>query len=248
MRILRYGDFDDPAKLQSEVTDVQQRLVELGYALAPLELEARAVGDTTSDALKDFQRSQGLDDDGIVGKDTYYALEHPRRKAGLYHADGWSYDPAQVPAQTKRVVEAAIADLGRREDPDGSNNGPQLAKFRTGGEPWCCSACYTWALNFDGGCPFPYTQSTWAFFQWASKNDRLLLPDMEILPGDVLYFYRPPPPGKKTPRGHMDLAIRNLGSDRIAAIGGNCGNMVYGNVRRRRDLHAAVRLWGPSIR
>ena len=53
-----------------EVAEIQAQLVEVGY-------DVSADGDfgpATKEAIKSFQKSQGLEVDGIVGPSTYYAL------------------------------------------------------------------------------------------------------------------------------------------------------------------------------
>lgn len=56
----------------SEVTQIQQRLQELGYD--PGEADG-IFGAKTKEAVIAFQKAQGLDADGIVGKNTLAALE-----------------------------------------------------------------------------------------------------------------------------------------------------------------------------
>lgn len=237
-RIIRYGDFG------ADVSDIQQRLIECGIALNPAELEYFTVGTSTLTAIKEFQRTQGLMDDGVVGPLTLNTLLHPKATNGKFTATGWRLDKNQWPDILVRVLQTAIDDLGLREDPDGSNNGPQLAKFRTGGNPWCALTIYTWYLNYENGTPWPRTASTWALYQWAKKN-RLLLPKTAAWrPGDIWYVKRPPPPGDSTPRGHVTLIVTDLGAARASCIGGNEGNCVRGSVRSRENATDIIRPTG----
>lgn len=66
------GDVIKPGMEGDGVVQLQTKLIELGY----LDGEAHGVADaTTISALKDFQRSQGINADGICGRKTYAALE-----------------------------------------------------------------------------------------------------------------------------------------------------------------------------
>lgn len=67
MRAIRPGDRGEA------VRDLQHRLVELGYRIDPAELDGR-FGPTTERAVREFQRSRRLDEDGVVGPDTWGQL------------------------------------------------------------------------------------------------------------------------------------------------------------------------------
>lgn len=66
MRLYRLGDTGEP------VRDIQERLA--GLDLDPHPDPRGEFGDFTQRAVADFQRSRGLDADGIVGPDTWRAL------------------------------------------------------------------------------------------------------------------------------------------------------------------------------
>ena len=57
-----------------DVVYVQTRLIELGYDLSPYGADGK-FGAKTEEAVKAFQRANGLEPDGIVGKRTYAALD-----------------------------------------------------------------------------------------------------------------------------------------------------------------------------
>ncbi|MEX2101534.1 MAG: peptidoglycan-binding protein [Actinomycetota bacterium] len=67
MRIIRTDDRGE------HVRDVQHRLVALGHAISPDELEGR-FGSTTLEAVRAFQHSRSLPVDGLVGPDTWGQL------------------------------------------------------------------------------------------------------------------------------------------------------------------------------
>lgn len=58
-----------------DVVYVQTRLIELGYDLSPYGADGK-FGAKTEEAVKNFQRVNGLEADGIVGQKTYAALEN----------------------------------------------------------------------------------------------------------------------------------------------------------------------------
>lgn len=67
MRAIRPGDRGEA------VRDLQHRLIELGHRIDPAELDGR-FGPTTERAVREFQRSRRLDEDGVVGPDTWGQL------------------------------------------------------------------------------------------------------------------------------------------------------------------------------
>ncbi|MGH8082357.1 MAG: XVIPCD domain-containing protein [Lysobacter sp.] len=81
-----------------EVQAMQERLIHLGYKDAegkPLVADGK-FGQRTKDAVEAFQREHGLNDDGVVGKDTFKALKtaEPRSSDA---APTRSIDPARGP-------------------------------------------------------------------------------------------------------------------------------------------------------
>jgi N-acetylmuramoyl-L-alanine amidase len=63
------------------VRDLQRRLLALGYVLPPEEHEA-VFGLETESAVRDFQSKRGLRIDGIVGPQTWQALDESRHRLG----------------------------------------------------------------------------------------------------------------------------------------------------------------------
>ncbi|HIU64409.1 MAG TPA: C40 family peptidase [Candidatus Avacidaminococcus intestinavium] len=55
----------------AEVVELQERLIQLGYSLSAAD---GAFGDETLAAVKQFQQDNGMEADGIVGTQTYYAM------------------------------------------------------------------------------------------------------------------------------------------------------------------------------
>jgi peptidoglycan hydrolase-like protein with peptidoglycan-binding domain len=62
-----------PADRGDAVADVQRRLLSLGYELGPSGVDGVYLGSTMA-AVKDFQHTRGLPEDGVVGPITWSAL------------------------------------------------------------------------------------------------------------------------------------------------------------------------------
>lgn len=155
---------------------------------------------------------------------------------------GWRYDLADVPAALVEVVKAAVGDIGRREDPDGSNDGPDLAKYRTGGLPWCAYALGVWYSLADGGCPWGRLGSAYKLHAWAVKHGRLLGVAPVLRPGDVALDLRVVDHGgNRRISGHVALIVHVLPDGRICTVGGNEGNRVRGRVREPGDFRYMLR-------
>ena len=106
--------------------------------------------------------------------------------------------PATAPdaAAGSRALAYAQAEVGQREEPPGSNDGPRLALYRSAvagaspGEPWC-AYFVSWAaqragvpLGVDGTGLGSVAQIT----DWAQCTGRLLPPGAQPQPGDLILF------------------------------------------------------------
>lgn len=218
-----------------DVGKLQQDLVEAGERVEVSELASSTLGPSTVEAVRSFQRKhrdavgRPLAVDGLVGPSTLWALAH-QGASGLGGApEGWRRDPA---GEAEPVVAAAIADVGRREDPDGSNDGPDLRKFRTGGSPWCALAASTWWA--EAGSPFGRLAAVWAIHDWALKNGRIVPSDAPVRPGDLFLILR------AGGHGHVGLVV-GVEGDRLSCVEGNSGNAVRQRIRYRADVQDVVR-------
>lgn len=218
MVTLRLGDRG------SMVGDLQQKLVEAGHAIAGDELAEELFGVSTAIAVRVHQTLAGLVVDGIAGPKTLASLNAPGDDR--YTEKGWRCRPSDARAAVQPVLKAAIDDIGRREEPDGSNDGPQLAKFRTGGAPWCAYAVSAWYAQADGGSPFGRIGSVWDLRDWLSGKKRLLAPTDDPQPGDLAIVLR------ARRHGHIALVAHVEGTD-VHTIGGNEANAVRARVRQR---------------
>ena len=95
-------------------------------------------GPATAVVVEQFQASANLSADGIVGPTTwsYLMAEGAAPTPGDVHAEAVAQLRTRIPQDAnpdaKRVLESAVAKLGCREIPDGSNGGPELAEIVEG--------------------------------------------------------------------------------------------------------------------
>jgi CHAP domain len=95
-----------------------------------------------------------------------------------------------------QVLAAAESQLGVTEQPPGSNDGPQIATYRSAvagsaaGEPWCAYFA-SWAAAQAGeplGANGQGLGSVAEITQWASQTGRLLPASATPTPGDLILF------------------------------------------------------------
>ncbi len=230
------------------VGGVQQMLIEAGYAVPAAELSSVLFGPGTEDAVRSYQAShlgpnhKPLVEDGIVGQATWWALQHPNGDTSS-NAPEWRWDPSLVRPAVLPALTAAVSQLGIREVPDGSNDGPDIRKFTAPdfiGSPWCAlfaSWCFS---HLDGGSPFGRLAATWGIYNWGKRTGRLLSTAAMPQPGDIALILRG---SENDPnhRGHTMIVSGMLPDGRLLTIAGNESNCVRGGVRERSNLNAFVR-------
>ena len=235
------------------VGNVQQLLSEAGYTILQTELVAQVFGDSTYEAVRAFQASHldsqghGLVSDGIVGAETFWALQHPGEPSGAienYYTPGWYYHPEDARPEIRPVLDYACSKIGVYENPDGSNDGPDVRTFTSPGyvgDPWCALFASFAYGRFAGGSPFGRVAACWALYDWGHSHDRILQVDQPAEPGDLLLILRGEQNDPKH-HGHAMLAVgREAANGRIYTVSGNESNAVRGGVRMRVDLSAVIR-------
>lgn len=232
-RDLSYGDSG------TDVGQLHQDLLEAGESIDALELSQQNFGETTRAAVVDFQShhtdpgGHPLAHDGRVGPLTQWSLKHPG--GGLYKAHGWLYDSAKTNSLTLPVCQAAVGDLGLKENPDGSNDGPELKKFQTYGRPWCALAVSHWFSLAIVGSPFGVQPAVVGLLSWAKIHGKIVPADQAVLPGDVMIIIR------GSGHGHTGLIVGVNADGMLSTVEGNCSNSVRGCVRDRHSLSAIIR-------
>lgn len=187
--------------------------------------------------------------DGVAGPNTRWALEHPSGPDQRDLADDavGGVPPAATPDQ-RRVLECALADVGLKEEPDGSNDGPGIRKFTDGARvPWCALACSYWIRTgldrTKAFPPFRARASALKIRDWGRANGCWYpeKPSFRPLPADVFVILRAGAGGVDTGRGHVGFVIEAV-QGVLRTIEGNAGNAVRLRVRERAGIQGYVRV------
>jgi hypothetical protein len=247
----------------SDVVRFQQILIEQGYDCG-IDLDGNIFGPSTDSAVKLFQAGhigpdgKPLAVDGVVGPNTWWALDNPSGSAQ-------HQDTGDIPEQdaSNPIAAAALASAraelakGVHEVPDGSNRGPEVDVY-TGmegvpipplGPAWCA---YFASWNFakaPGGSPFGCIGGAQSIVQFCLKNIPGSVVDMSALNSAVI-MGRLSPASLYVPRcgdlgviangqihGHI-LQVAACQDGTIWAIEGNSGNAV-----RMRQRQVGVCRW-----
>ncbi len=138
------------------------------------------------------------------------------------------------------VLAAAESQVGQSEQPPGSNDGPQLAVYRTAvagsaaGQPWCATFASWCAAQAgvpvgDGGSG---SASVAAIADWASRSGRLLPASSTPAPGDLILF------GGR----HIGIVESVNADGSLTTVEGNHGNAVSRAHRSPSEATGYVRL------
>lgn len=223
------------------VGKLHQQLMEASYSIEANELRGSNFGASTKLAVEDFQarhvgpKGEQLQPDGVIGPRTLWALENPQGPGDAFKADGWRCDPLEAHASVRGAIIDALGDIGKREQPSGSNNGPEIAKFLPGGLPWCAFAASTWLMHAEGGNPMGRKGSCFKIREWALGHNAIVKPE-DAEPGDLWLAIR------AGGHGHVELIVARLEADRVACVGGNVGQAVRGTLRTPSSATAIVRV------
>ena len=172
--------------------------------------------------------------------------------SGPYVEKGWAYRLEDVPSGLVEVIKAAVGDVGNREEPKGSNDGPKLLKYRIGSNPktgkhypWCCYALSYWYAHRDGGCPWGTLASAYKIHEWAVEHDRMLGASPVVRPGDVGIDLRKVehPDGRRIV-GHVGLIVHVLADGRLCSVEGNAGDAVRARVKAPSEWRYLMRPTG----
>jgi hypothetical protein len=170
--------------------------------------------------------------DGVVGDKTWWALENPEGDAQRSHIP--AILPKGLGTLRAKLLQCAIAEhaKGVREQPGGSNRGPEVDKYlpehwlKNPGPPWC-AFFYSWvnktALGYwplgkrEGSC----SQAR----KLAAERDiwlprQVAIDTKAIVPGDAFILHR----------GHIGFVLR-VSDTQYNTLEGNCGNRVKLGIR-----------------
>jgi hypothetical protein len=200
------------SKRHDHVEHAQVRLSSHGYRL---EADG-SFGQQTHDAVRQFQAGAGLSSDGIIGPNTWYALDRgseakpsltvlSKEKKALVDRI-----PASLRSRRRTALEWAIYHLGADEVPDGSNWGNEIQSLVEGYNefwrtrdsvryPWCAMFCST-CIGVGYGAGSASKSMAWAqtpmekffggaaqFEEWAKKYDLWVPSSVEEAPSGSLF-------------------------------------------------------------
>ena len=217
------------------MADAIARVRELQGAAA-LATDPAALRPDAADAFRRelaFRAHHLLDPDGDGGAGS----PQPLAAAPL---PGYAATSLPAPGSGGAVLAAAESQVGAAEEPPGSNDGPQLAVYRSAvagampGQPWCAYFA-SWAAAQAGVPLGPDGAGLGAvadIASWAASSGRLLPPEATPAPGDlVLYGDR-----------HVGIveAVEPDGS--LRTVEGNYANAVSRVHRARAEATGFVRL------
>jgi len=181
------------------VARLQQALIEQGYGCGE-DPGTSIFGPSTDSAVKLFQAGhvgpgrENLAVDGIVGPDTWWALDNPSGSSQEQPTSSMPEQDASNPIAAAALASAkAELAKGVHEIPDGSNRGPEVDVY-TGmvgkpisipGPAWCA---YFASWNFakaPGGSPFGRIGGAQSIAQFCLKNIPGSVVDMSHQPSHV---------------------------------------------------------------
>jgi hypothetical protein len=239
-----------PAMSGEDVLSVQERLCALGY-----EPGARdgIYGVSTSAAVKDFQRDNGIEDDGIVGKETLTALAAAKKRPARRKGGRTPRDASTLGAE---ALAEALRHVGKKEQPINSNKTEFGKWFGVDAVPWCnifVSYCFSVGAGFTvaggyagagcyaKGCTYVPTTEAWlrATGMWVGKT--------QPQPGDIAIFN-----WDGGVPDHIGIVEESLGGGKFNSIEGNTavgddsnGGMVMRRLRYMSQVDGFGRVTAP---
>lgn len=164
--------------------------------------ESGNVGDTGVEGVQ--RQTPSLDDTGNLSGKVYDVLMRALVPPCLPHANEYGFDAyaldrlreanAYQPGGTirERALDAAIAELGYTESPNGSNQNKYGAWYGMNGEPWCAMFC-TWCFEVGAGGSSSFTKGGYyAYVPYvvsdARNGRRGLSVTSAPIPGDLVCY------------------------------------------------------------
>lgn len=171
-----------------------------------------------------------------AGADSFPALlERQARVAGVQQQSLGHLPVGQ------RIVELARAELSRgvREQPPGSNDSPDIARYRSAvkgavaGAPWC--AYFVSYIAQQAGVPIGFRGEGMGYvpsiIAWAKQSGRFIPRSQRPQPGDLILFPQ-----------HVGIVEQVLSNGRIQTIEGNYSNAVSRVTRSASEAVGYARL------
>jgi hypothetical protein len=227
------------AAIEDMVARVEAATAPPGARVATATRTSSATGTTTTafgSALDQATAAGSASLSSVSPEQSGLVLSGTRTLQGV--TDPTTLSVATTPGQ--RALAAAQAEVGVREEPDGSNDGARIAEYRTAtagsaaGVPWC-AYFVSWAARQAGAPVGDQGQGYGAVEQiasWAGRTGRLLPAGSTPQPGDLILF------GGR----HVGI-VESVGLDgRLTTVEGNHQNAVQRVQRTIGDATGFVRL------
>jgi len=180
------------------------------------------------------KKGNPLQADGVVGENTWWALENPSGNAQRNHFQ--PVVPEGLTTKRRQLLELVYEEHAKPvfETPDGSNRSPDIDQYwgPTGviGYAWCC-AFVSWALHETLGIyPIEGTHHLGVQNMWRAAR-RLEMNTNDPKPGDVFIQI------KDGGKGHTGFVVGvSADGDSIYTGEGNCGNRLKIGQRKRDTI------------
>lgn len=250
------------------VAYLQERLTTLGFLPGPVDGK---LGSRTALAVRQFQASEHLQVDGIVGDRTWAALDVSAQNIAPHEVrtEARSLLLSRLRGQRSSegvaaVLDAAIGTLGWAETPLGSNDGPEVGRItrgyysptdevKYGLPPWCALAICYWmreGLDVQRYADIPLGARLGGVSQierWGKANDRFIRSRVATVaqPGSIFTMSRlgsGSDPSDTVRSGHCGFILADEGAW-VTTIEGNSGNAVRSRRRRKSSFRGWVTWW-----
>jgi len=180
------------------------------------------------------RHGQPLEPDGVVGKETWWALDHPSGEDQRNHIA--AIIPDGLTERRRQLLDLVLEEHAKpvAEDPDGSNRSPDIDQYwgDTGviGYPWCC-AFVSWTLHqVLGSYPIGGRHHLGVQVMWRAAS-QLGMAVAEPRPGDIFIQI------KSGGQGHTGFVMGvSPDGEHLYTGEGNCGNRLKIGKRRRTTI------------
>jgi CHAP domain len=161
-------------------------------------------GNVSENGLAGLQRQNGIDATGWMGEGTYNLIRSARIPNGLPHAGEPILDDVAIDMLfdyqaivaggdklRERALAKAVAQLGYKESPSGSNGNMFGAWYGMNYEPWCAMFC-TWCYETSGDSPSFVKGSRYSYVPYIVSDARAgrygLTTTGDPIPGDLVCY------------------------------------------------------------
>lgn len=222
-------------------------------------------GRLTDRSVRQLQAASGVRVDGVVGDRTWDVLLVESR--GAPPGNQIELDKIFLSGLAKRAAGAVVRDtllyaidfLGAREEPPGSNQGPDIDELVAGywahhgvtlarSPPWCAifvSSCIRKGVQEDAWTKTPmggWFGAVSQYERWAKGKGlwTRIQASTSVVPGALFTMARNG--GTNAHAGHMGFLIRDDGPH-VVTLEGNINDGVGSRTRRKATLTGAIDWW-----